>query len=112
MTNSTSKENLALDLILGRLGESRYNRSQEAYAALADMLPPLKVLHGWVNDKLKEFADAGFKPYQICYFKAGDRYPWYDDFPTSLSLETIRNALVKTGFREKQTRKARKRSDS
>jgi hypothetical protein len=44
-------------------------------------------------------------PYGICYFKAGDRYPWYEDFPTSLSREIVRTALLKMGKPQKPRRK-------
>ena len=98
----TSKENLALDLIFHRLGESRFDRSAEEYAAIMSKLPPIKVLHGWVNDALKECAAAGVAPYDICYFKAGDQHHWYEPFPKNLSIEIVRSALVKAGFREKQ----------
>jgi len=55
-----------------------------------------------VNQRLREMAEAGFAPYQICYFKVGDRYPWYEDFPTSLSMETVRTALLKMGMPQKR----------
>jgi hypothetical protein len=45
-------------------------------------------------------ADAGNAPYQICYFKNEDRYPWCADFPTSISIETVRTALKKSGMLE------------
>ena len=50
----TSKENLALDLISERLGEIFIDRTPEEYAAIMAEMPPIKVMHGWVNDALKE----------------------------------------------------------
>ena len=105
----TSKENIALNLISERLGESFINRTPEEYAAIKAKLPPIKVLHGWVNDALKKYAAAGVAPYDISYFKAGDQHIWYEPFPKSLSIEIVRSALVKAGFRKKQTRRRRKR---
>lgn len=105
----TSKENIVLNLISDRLGESFINRTPEEYAAIKAKLPPIKVLHGWVNDALKEYAAAGVAPYGISYFKAGDQHIWYESFPKSLSIEIVRSALVKAGFRDKQTRKRRTR---
>jgi hypothetical protein len=103
----TSKENIALNLIFYRLGESRFNRSSEEYAAIKFNLPRIKVLHGWVNDALKEIAADGAPPYDICYFKVGDRHHWYEPFPSKLSIEVVRSGLVKSGFRDKQIRKRR-----
>ena len=105
----TSKENLALNLIFDHRGQSRFNRTAEEYAAIISELPPIKVLHGWVNDALEECAAAGVAPYDISYFKAGDQHIWYEGFPKSLSIEIVRSALVKAGFRKKQTRRRRAR---
>jgi hypothetical protein len=101
----TSKENIALNLISARLGESFINRTQAEYDAIAAAMPPNKVLHGWVNEALAKIAAAGSAPYEICYFKVGDRHHWYGLYPTSLSIEVIRSAVVRAGFRKKQTRK-------
>ncbi len=103
----TSKENLAIDLILERLGESRINRTREEYAAIIAQIQryPLKVLHGWVNDKLKEYQANDYAPFEICYFKVGDRHHWYEEFPKSLSIETVRSALVEWGVPLRRPRK-------
>ena len=105
----TSKENIVLDLISNRLGESFINRTPEDYEAIKAKLPPIKVLHGWVNDGLKAIAAAGAAPYKICYFKVGDRHAWYEPYPTNLSIEVVRSALVNSGFREKQIRRRKGR---
>ena len=67
-------------------------------------LASLAACHAYVNERLREMAEAGFAPYQICYFKTGDRYLWYEDFPTSLSMETVRTALLKMGARPNRGR--------
>ena len=105
----TSKENLVLILISERLGESFINRTQAEYDAISAAMPPIKVMHAWVNEDLAKIAASGVPPYEICYFKAGDKHIWYEDFPTSLSIEVVRSALVKSGFRVKQIRRRRKR---
>jgi hypothetical protein len=94
----TSKEQIALDLIMEWLGESRFNRSLDEYLSIARRLPKLEALHAYVNQRLAEIAKAEVAPFEICYCKSGDRYPWYEPFPTSLSKETVRSALVKSGF--------------
>jgi hypothetical protein len=104
-----SKENLALDLVFEILNEERCSTTGKDYSDIIARLPPIKVLHGQINDLLESWAKAGFAPYDICHFKVGDRYPWYEKFPDSISLETVRSALVKSGMRSKGTRKRRPR---
>jgi hypothetical protein len=104
----TPNEGIALDLMFALLGESRFNREQTAlgtkdkYISVALRAPKLAVLHADVNDILGNMAAAGYAPFEICSFKKDDRYIWYEKFPTSLSLETIRKAWVKSGMRELQ----------
>jgi hypothetical protein len=99
----TPKENLALDLAMEYLGESRINRTPQEYADIIARLPPVKVLHGYVNDVLRQRAKANYAPYRICYFKPGDRHHWLEEFPQSLSIEVVRSALVKSGFRQQRS---------
>ena len=103
------QEDIALGLVFECAGEDRYNRTLEDYEAIAAALPPIKVLHGYVNDRLKELVDSGKAPLGLCYFQAGDRKPWTDPYPQSVSLEVVRSALVKSGMRDKQIREGRKR---
>ncbi len=98
----TSKENLALDLIFVRLGESRFNRTMDEYMDVAARAPKLEAMHADVNNMLRQMAEAGYAPYWICYFKAGDCYPWYEPFPKALSREVIRKAWIKSGMRALQ----------
>ena len=101
----TMQEDLALDLIFGFMGESRINRTIEDYEAIIAKLPRIKVLHGYINDRLKQLTEN--LPYQLCYFKAGDRRSYYADFPKSISIETVRSALVNAGMRTRRIRKPR-----
>ena len=54
---TTSQENIALDLIFGLSGESRFNRTMDEYMAVALRAPKLEVLHADVNKVLREMAD-------------------------------------------------------
>lgn len=94
----TAKENLAVSLAFASIGESRYNRTYEEYMDIASRMPPLKALHADVNTLLGEINQAGAL-YQICHFKAGDGYIRYEDFPKSISIETLRSGLSKVGMR-------------
>ena len=91
----TSKESLALNLIFGSMGESPFNRTIDEYLAIAARAPKLAVLHADINRALGNMAAAGHAPYEICYFKAGDKKIWSEKFPTSLSIETVRQAWIK-----------------
>ena len=99
-------EELALDLFFESHGESRYNRSVEEYEHLSTLTVNLKDVHFRVNQRLREYKKSG-KPRWggICYFKAGDLKPHYAPFPESISVQTIRNALIFSGFRERKWRK-------
>jgi hypothetical protein len=103
----TMQESLIIDLVFEHIGESRCDRTFEEYDAIAANLPPIKVLHGIVNDRLRELAQN--PPHQFCYFQAGDRRAWYKDFPSWLSIEVVRRALVNFGLRKSQIRRPRKR---
>jgi hypothetical protein len=101
----TSKEDIAVNLIYAWLGESRSNRTYAEYLEIASRFPKLSACHAHVNQRLREMAEAKLAPYQICYFKAGDLFPWYEDFPTSLSVETVRTALLKMGMPQNHRRR-------
>jgi hypothetical protein len=96
----TSKENIVLDLAFEWLGESRINRTVEEYREIASRIPKLTELRKIVNKRLRQIAKAGEAPYEICYFKGGDYGHWFENFPTSLSLETVRKAWLKSGMAE------------
>jgi len=96
----TSKENIVIDIAFGWLGESRINRAREEYMDVASRIPNLTALHDIVNDTLGRMAEAGYAPFEICYFKRGDRGHWYETFPKSVSLETVRKAWLKSGMKE------------
>jgi hypothetical protein len=95
----TPIENIALNLAFEYAGEYRYNRTSDEYMRIAANLPPLKVLHYHVNERLKEIQESGSAPYQICRFRAGDKRVVYEDYPTSISIEVLRTALNKSGMR-------------
>lgn len=94
----TSKENIALDFAFKWQGESRINRTFAEYLAIAKKLPSIEALHAYINVELAKIHATGKPPYEICYFKVGDRGHWYESYPASLSRETIRKALKKSGM--------------
>jgi hypothetical protein len=96
----TSKENIVIDIAFGWLGECRINRSRDQYMDIASRIPKLAALHAIVNEKLQTMAEAGFAPFEICYFKGGDYGHWYEKFPESVSMETVRRAWLKSGMAE------------
>jgi hypothetical protein len=96
----TSKENIVIELLFGWLREDRINRSMAEYIDIARRVPKITAVHAYVNERLGHMADQNYAPYSICYFKPGDRYPWYEQFPRSISIETVRKALTKFGIPE------------
>ena len=99
-------EELALDLLFESYGEHRYGRSAEEYEYLSTFTENLKDVHFRVNKRLAEYKKSGQPRWGgICYFKAGDLKPHYAPFPESISVQTIRNALIFSGFRERKWRK-------
>lgn len=111
----TSAENIVLNLLFEWLGERRLNRTIDEYATIARRVPKAIAVHAYVNQRLREMSEVRRSPsepglcstavpsswpFQICYFKAGDRSIWFADFPTSISLETVRTALKKSGLLE------------
>lgn len=98
----TSKENIVASLVYEWLGESRTNRTYAEYMEIASRFPKVAACHAYVNQRLREIADSGNTLFEgICYFKAGDRYPWIEPFPTWLSREIVRTALIKMGKPQK-----------
>jgi hypothetical protein len=101
-------EELALDLLFESYGEHRYNRSTEDYGRLSAMVPSLKEAHFRINQALQNEINSGQQRWaKICRFKAGDVSPRYEPFPTSISIDTIRNALNYSGFRSEKWQKKR-----
>ena len=90
----TSKENIAVNLIYQWLGECRTNRTYDEYMTIASRFPKLEACYAYVNQRLGEMAQRGIAPYGICYFKAGDRYPWHEEFPTSARTWCLSNTWV------------------
>ncbi|MBR1276092.1 hypothetical protein [Bradyrhizobium sp. AUGA SZCCT0283] len=91
----TSKENIAIELIFELLKETRFNRTLHEYCEIDKQLPTIEAAFVHVNSRLAQLAKSGRAPYEICYFKQGDRGHFYEPFPTSLSRETIRKAIRK-----------------
>jgi hypothetical protein len=99
-------EELALDLLFESYGESRYDRTPAEYAHLSALVTNLKDAEYRVNKLLKEKKESGrLRWMAICYFQPNDVAPRYAPVPDSISIETIRSALIHTGFREPKWRK-------
>jgi hypothetical protein len=101
----TSVENITLRLVFAFMNEQQYNRTSQDYTRIASALPPLKVLHHEVNRILTRRLELNGPPYAICRFRAGDQRYSFEPFPTSISIETIRTALVKSVMRQPRRRR-------
>ena len=98
-------EELAVNLLFKALGEHRYNRSRQGYADLISLIPPLKEAIYLVNQGLQEIIESG-QQHEICYFQAGDLAPRYIQFPSKISIDTLRKGLIANGLREPKWQKA------
>lgn len=99
-TTLTPIQNLALELVFEVMGEQRLNRRYDEYMAIAARLPPLKVLHFKVNERLKELHKSERdRLYEICLYKPCDLRIRYRSMPTTISYETLRAALTDSGMR-------------
>jgi hypothetical protein len=100
------QEELVLDLVFESYGESRYNRTAAEYERLSALVSNIKDVHYRVNKRLQELKKSSQPRWSaICYFKAGDLTPRYEPFPEAISMETVRTALIYSGFRKPKRRK-------
>ena len=103
----TPIQDIALNLVFDEMGECRFNRTYQAYMDIAARLPPLKVLVHKINKRLQRLHKThNGRLAEICRFKAGDERISYEPFPTKISYETLRAALVISGMREPRSRKS------
>lgn len=97
----TAVENLAISLIYRVMDESLCNRTAHEYQDIGSRLPALKVLHHRVNEALREFlASNGDHHPEFCRFEGGHERIVFERYPTAISRETLRKALILHGFRE------------
>ena len=97
----TSVHNIVINLLYESLNESRFNRTWEEYVSIAQRVHKVDAVHAYVNQRLKEFKASENPPFDaICYFKKGDIGISYKAFPTSISRETVREALKRSGLQE------------
>jgi hypothetical protein len=102
----TTIEDLAISLVFRVMSECRYDRGQQEYYDIASRLPPLKQLHHQVNEELRQFLEPyGNEPPEFTRFAAGHERIVYERYPTEISIETIRRALVLSGMRTPRTRR-------
>jgi hypothetical protein len=102
----TAVENLAINMVYRALRESRYNRTACEYAAIAERLPPLKVLHHQVNEALQTYLSSLAERPEFCRWESGHQRRVYETYPDEISQETLRRALVLHGFRVPRRRTA------
>jgi hypothetical protein len=97
----TSVHNIVINLLYEWLGETRFNRSWDDYISIAQRVPKVDAVHAYINQRLQEFKAAGKPPFDaICYVKMGDKGIWYKPYPSSISRETVRQALQRSGLLE------------
>ena len=90
----------ALEMLFRRLGESRHIRSFDDMVRKIELIPKsLKQVRYLVNDELRRYSKtAEFERREFCRFKAGHKIIRYEKYPASISRETIRQALLNSGW--------------
>jgi hypothetical protein len=103
----TAIQSFAVSVLLDALGEDPCNRMAEEYEEIKSLIPKdLKVAHWLVNRRLGTLWRRGtFHKWKVCRFRAGDTVIVDDAYPTSISVETIRQGLVLYGWREESKRR-------
>ena len=103
----TSTQQFAMSLLFKALGECPINRTPEEYEEIKSRIPKrLKVVHHLINERLREFAQSDeFVSWERCDFKAHDQIIHFEPYPKSISMETVRQALIIFGWREPQARR-------
>ncbi len=103
----TSVQHIALRLVFDVMDEEQINRTYAEYMDIAHRLPPLKVLHALINERLDALHQQfGSALPEICRFKAGDKRIVYEPYPKTISYETLRAALIVAGMREPRRRRS------
>ena len=104
MARPTAIQSFAMKVLYAALGIDPINRTDNEYQQIKARIPKrLKVVHALINDYLKEHKVTDFSCPQFCRFKAGDKKIHYESYPTSISIEVIRQALIVYGWRESRT---------
>ena len=96
----TAIQSFAMKVLYEALGIDPINRTAEEYQQIRAQIPKnLKVVHGKINDYLKAHAITDFSCAQFCRFRADDKIIRFENYPRSISIETVRQALIVYGWR-------------
>jgi len=97
----TPHQEIALDLVFLVMDEERINRRYDEYMNIAARSPPPKVLLHLINERLHLLhRDHSHLLPKISRFRIGDQHIVYEPFPKSISAETLRLALIRSGMRQ------------
>ena len=97
----TQIQTFAMELLFRALNENPINRTPSKYEAIKSRIPKdLKVVHAIINDELAKYSlTEEFKLREFTRFKASDKIVRYESYPTSISIETVRQGLINYGWR-------------
>jgi len=104
----TDVQAFAMEMLFRVRNENPVNRTWEEYQQICAKIPSnLKVVTGMINDELRTYSQTDeFKSRKFCRFRAGDEIIRYETYPNSISIETVRQALIAYGWREPRKRAA------
>lgn len=103
----TPIQDFALELLFDALRENVINRTADEYEQIKSRIPKqLKTIHHLVNKQLSKLATTKeFASHKICRFRAGDKVIREEACPTTISIETVRQALIAYGWRDARPRR-------
>jgi hypothetical protein len=96
----TENQSFAINLLYRALCVRPSGRWEE-FEEIAKMIPKsLKAVHALIEDELARYAITDeFKTAERCRFKAHDTITRFERYPTRISIETVRQALINYGWR-------------
>ena len=107
MAAATAVQSFAMKVLFKAIGEDPINRTAEDYNAIRSRMPKrLKQVQGLINDYLEMNKISAFSSEQFCIFKAGDTEIRFESYPTWISIETVRQALIVYGWRPSKAKRS------
>jgi hypothetical protein len=100
MARPTAIQSFTMKVLYAALGIDPINRTVDEYQQIKARIPKsLKVVHGLIIDYLKAHKVTDFSCAEFCRFDVGHKIIHYESYPTKISRETVRQALIVHGWR-------------
>jgi hypothetical protein len=100
----TQIQQFALEMLFRALKVNVHDRTMAEYVEISQLIPAsMKVVTSIINNELARYSQTEeFKRREFTRFTSGDKIVHYERYPTTVSLETVRKALINSRWRELQ----------